>query len=102
MCAGALQLSTSTDQAKPRRWSKSRPYWGRITAIESLCSITCAEDRDTVRVEIDLGESGLSYIPGDALGVYPHNTAEVGDICQLRDEISYNDLATITAVCMSP
>ena len=26
--------------------------------------------QDTVRVEIDLGDSGLSYQPGDALGVY--------------------------------
>ena len=33
--------------------------------------------QDTVRVEIDLGDSGLSYEPGDALGVYAQNSTEV-------------------------
>ena len=33
--------------------------------------------QDTVRVEIDLGDSGLSYEPGDALGVYARNSAQV-------------------------
>lgn len=28
------------------------------------------------RVEFDLGDSGLTYIPGDALGIYPSNCPE--------------------------
>ena len=35
-------------------------------SITSLCS-----------VEIDLGDSGLEYAPGDALGIWPANCPEV-------------------------
>jgi sulfite reductase alpha subunit-like flavoprotein len=35
------------------------------------------------RVEIDLGDSGLEYTPGDALGVWPHNCPQVGGSLRL-------------------
>ncbi len=48
-------------------------------AREGLCHISSKEDnKDTVRVELDLGDSGLQYTPGDALGIYPTNCPEVG------------------------
>lgn len=31
-----------------------------------------------VRVQVDLGDSGLTYLPGDALGVWPYNEPQVG------------------------
>jgi sulfite reductase alpha subunit-like flavoprotein len=31
-----------------------------------------------VRLELDLGDSGLQYAPGDALGIYPRNAPKVG------------------------
>ena len=60
-----------------KRWSKNRPYPGMIVAIEGLCTVRGADDKDTVRVEIDVGDSGLAYNPGDALGIYPRNCPEV-------------------------
>lgn len=42
-------------------------------AVEGLCQLASADDKDTIRVEIDLGKSELQYTPGDALGVYPLN-----------------------------
>ncbi len=63
--------------AKPRRWGKSRPLYGKVVAVEGLCKLACEDDKDTIRVEIDLGESGLQYTPGDALGVYPLNCNQV-------------------------
>jgi sulfite reductase alpha subunit-like flavoprotein len=47
-----------------------------VAAVESLCRarpLRGAEDKDTVRVELDLGDSGLRYAPGDALGIFPLN-----------------------------
>ena len=60
-----------------RRWGKSRPYHGAVVAIQGLCAISTAEDKNTFRVEIDLGDSSLEYLPGDALGIYPQNAPEV-------------------------
>lgn len=59
--------------AKPKRWGKSRPFYGQVVAVEGLCNLASGDDKDTIRVEIDLGESGLQYSPGDAMGVYPLN-----------------------------
>ena len=49
-------------------------------AVESLCRLQplhTAEQKDTVRVDLDLGDSGLAYTPGDALGIYPLNCPQV-------------------------
>ena len=54
-------------------FSKSRPYMAEIISVSSLCSITGADDKNTIRVDIDLGDSGLGYQPGDSLGVWPQN-----------------------------
>ena len=40
--------------------------------------------QDTVRVEIDLADSGLSYEPGDALGIYAQNSTEVHHVAGLH------------------
>lgn len=56
-----------------RRWTKSKPFNARVVAVEKLCKVEHADDKNTVRVEFDLGSSGLAYIPGDALGIYPKN-----------------------------
>jgi hypothetical protein len=59
-----------------KRWTKMRPFAARVVAVEALCTITDPADRNTVRVEIDLGDSGLTYTPGDALGIWPVNSPQ--------------------------
>ncbi|KDD74152.1 hypothetical protein H632_c1527p0 [Helicosporidium sp. ATCC 50920] len=54
-------------------WSRSRPFAARVAALEALCAVENAEDKNTVRIEFDLGSSDISYLPGDALGVWPAN-----------------------------
>jgi hypothetical protein len=39
--------------------------------------VTSRADKDTIRVALDLGDSGLVYAPGDALGIYPVNNLQV-------------------------
>ncbi|GAX76992.1 hypothetical protein CEUSTIGMA_g4439.t1 [Chlamydomonas eustigma] len=74
------ELSSSVDSAPAvKRWGKSRPYPAKVTALEGLCAVTNAEDKNTFRVEFDLGDSGLAYLPGDALGIYPTNPIKVVD-----------------------
>ncbi|KAG2499912.1 hypothetical protein HYH03_002200 [Edaphochlamys debaryana] len=64
------------DSAKahaPKKWGKSRPYPATVLALEGLCAVSGPEDKNTIRMELDLGDSGLAYLPGDALGLYPTN-----------------------------
>ena len=71
------QMQPSPAPVTAKRWGKNRPFLGTVLAIEGLCTVRGADDRDTVRVEIELGKSGLAYSPGDALGIYPRNCPEV-------------------------
>lgn len=77
-CIAGLTNDSHSGTAKPRRWGKSRPFMGQVVAVEGLCQLVSSDDKDTIRVEVDLGESGLQYTPGDALGVYPLNCTQVG------------------------
>ncbi|GLI69078.1 hypothetical protein VaNZ11_013623 [Volvox africanus] len=75
---GDLGLATSPSAGAekghgPKKWGKSRPFWGTVLALESLCVLKNADDKNTVRMEVDLGNSGITYLPGDALGLYPSN-----------------------------
>ena len=73
--AGGEELKQAAP--KQKRWGKSRPYFGTIVASQGLCNIASKDDKDTIRVEIDLWDSGLTYTPGDALGILPLNCHEV-------------------------
>ncbi|KAK9824028.1 hypothetical protein WJX72_007096 [[Myrmecia] bisecta] len=76
---GGVPTTAEPVAAKPKRWNKARPFYARVVALEGLCHIRKASDKDTIRVELDLGESGLQYIPGDALGILPYNCPQAVD-----------------------
>jgi len=78
LCAlGVVGDAAEPAAAKPKRWGKSRPFYGQVMAVEGLCNLASGDGKDTIRVEVNLGESGLQYTPGDALGVYPLNCNQV-------------------------
>jgi sulfite reductase (NADPH) flavoprotein alpha-component len=66
-------------KTKKKKWNRGRPYPAKVIAVESLCTLTDKDDKNTVRVELDLGDSELTYLPGDALGVWPKNNPAVVD-----------------------
>ena len=77
-CSAGVKTAAATEISnKPKKWGKSRPYYGTVVAVEGLCQLASADDKDTIRVEVDLGDSRLQYTPGDALGVYPLNCPQV-------------------------
>lgn len=71
------QQQQQQDSPKQKRWGKGRPYYGRVTALQGLCNIRNKDDKDTICVEVDLGDSALTYTPGDALGILPTNCPQV-------------------------
>lgn len=61
--------------ATPAGWSRRNPYPARI--IRSVNLNGPGSDKKTHHVELDLGDSGLEYAPGDSLGVYPTNCPDL-------------------------
>ena len=76
--AGLLTSEPAADAKPAKRWGRSRPYLSRVVALEPLCTLSSADDKNTVRAEFDMGDSGMAYLPGDALGIYPFNAPQVG------------------------
>ena len=74
---GTVDDVVDTAAAGPKPWGKSRPFPSSVVAVEGLCSVSGKDDKNTIRVEFDLGDSGLMYLPGDALGIYPTNGNDV-------------------------
>lgn len=63
-------------------YSKSRPYYARVVSVEGLCVLSNPDDKDTVKLELQLepealAAGGLAYTPGDALGIWPCNPPQV-------------------------
>jgi len=58
---------------KKKRYGRANPYVATVSAKRGLCSVQSKDDKDTVMIEFDLGDSGIEYTPGDALGIVPLN-----------------------------
>lgn len=58
-------------------WSRANPYSAKL--IESRSLNGDGSSKETRHVAIDLGDSGLTYDVGDALGLYPTNCGDLVD-----------------------
>ncbi|MEN8259999.1 MAG: assimilatory sulfite reductase (NADPH) flavoprotein subunit [Pseudomonadota bacterium] len=71
---GTLQPSATVldfpGKGKPQ-YGKTNPYSATVNVNRNLSGSDSAKENR--HIEIDLGDSGLTYEPGDALGVYPLN-----------------------------
>lgn len=94
---GVFTESASEHSEAPKRFSKSRPFAATVLATEGLCNLSSNLDKNTVRVEFDIEGSGLTYLPGDALGIYPSNPAQVCTGCGLQGDIACSFLSCIRA-----
>lgn len=73
-----VKLKKPAADAKPsegQSWDRNNPFPARLLTSKPLNGEASA--KDTRLVEIDLRESGITYRPGDALGVYPENCPEL-------------------------
>lgn len=61
--------------AEAREYSKSNPFQAEITDLVNLNSSRSA--KQTFHVELSLAGSGLTYLPGDAIGIAPENNPAV-------------------------
>lgn len=59
------------------QYSKENPYTASLLQHSSL--VTADADKEVEHIEIDLGDSGITYAAGDALGIYANNEAKIVD-----------------------
>jgi sulfite reductase (NADPH) flavoprotein alpha-component len=58
-------------------WSKEQPYAAELLVNQRITARDSAQD--VRHLEINLADSGLTYEPGDAVGIRPRNAATVVD-----------------------
>ncbi|HBR98078.1 MAG TPA: assimilatory sulfite reductase (NADPH) flavoprotein subunit [Gammaproteobacteria bacterium] len=58
-------------------YNKETPYTAALIQHSSLA--TADADKEVEHIEIDLGDSGITYAAGDALGVYTNNASDTVD-----------------------
>lgn len=87
--AGGADAAAAAAAAAGKKFSKSRPCYARVVAVEGLCVLSGPDDKDTVRLELqlqpqDVAAGGLEYLPGDALGIWTTNPPQVSGQRQCR------------------
>lgn len=69
--ASALTATSPAPADAPAGWSRTKPFPAQLLASRNLNGAGSA--KQVHHVEFALGDSGLVYEAGDALGVMPHN-----------------------------
>jgi sulfite reductase alpha subunit-like flavoprotein len=60
-----------------RSYDVNTPYHARMIGARYLT--TSGSEKQVLHVELDLGNSGITYAPGDAIGILPENDPEMVD-----------------------
>lgn len=72
-----VPLHAATTAGAASAYNKQNPYAAELVANQKITGRDSG--KDVRHIEIDLGDSGLTYQPGDALGVYYTNSPELAD-----------------------
>lgn len=75
--AAAVTQSGVVDEITSSPYSKSAPLTAKLSVLQKVTGRN--SEKDVRHIEIDLGDSGLRYQPGDALGVWFNNDSALVD-----------------------
>jgi sulfite reductase (NADPH) flavoprotein alpha-component len=76
---GTQGQAVSSDNKATKAFGKNKPFYSALKRSMPLCVIESKDDKETIHYEFDLLGSGLTYQPGDALGIYPLNSTKLVD-----------------------
>jgi sulfite reductase (NADPH) flavoprotein alpha-component len=92
--AGAALATVTT--LRPQRvaagWSRERPWNAEVLANQRISARGAA--KDIRHIELSLRDSGLSYEPGDALGVWPTNPPALVDAMVVALNVAADEAVT--------
>ncbi|WML54674.1 sulfite reductase subunit alpha [Neobacillus sp. PS3-12] len=83
---------TVEDKKVPSPYSRTNPFPARI--LKNINLNGAGSIKETRHIEFSLEGSGLSYNPGDALGVVPSNDPEL--VAALLEEMKWDPEVTVT------
>jgi len=78
--------ATTTTSSAPAAYTKANPYGSRLIVNKRLNSE--GSGKDVRQFGFDLGESGITYEAGDALGIWPKNCPEY--VFELEQALNLN------------
>ena len=69
----ALAAATARLSVVPRtvRWTRSNPFQATVEQVRKITGLE--SEKDVFHIELSLADSGISYQPGDSLGIWGHN-----------------------------
>jgi sulfite reductase (NADPH) flavoprotein alpha-component len=71
----------------PMAFSRSNPFQAKVLKNVKLNGV--GSRKETRHIELSLSSSGLSYVPGDAIGVIPQNDPEL--VASLLEEMKWDE-----------
>jgi sulfite reductase (NADPH) flavoprotein alpha-component len=78
---GFLRMETEaagTLETARTNWTRNNPY--SATVLENHLLTGADSEKETRHIELDLGDSGIEYLPGDSAGILPVNTCDAVDL----------------------
>lgn len=92
---GSVELTSSPTpalQAVETAYSRTNPF--RAEVLENINLNGRGSNKETRHLEISLEGSGLTFEPGDSLGIYPENDPEL--VNQLLEELKWDPEQLVT------
>jgi len=86
-------INLSIADVTSSQYDKKNPYTAELSVSQQITGRDSA--KNVAHVEIDLTDSGLTYQPGDALGVWFENSSELVDELLSTLALSADDLVTV-------
>lgn len=84
----AAALPTPSKPAAKSGWSRKNPYMATI--VDNHCLSGPRSAKEIRHIAFDLGDSGLEYQAGDAMGVMPVNNADLVNLLLKRVNADYD------------
>lgn len=89
---GSLATHNTSPQLVETEFSRTNPF--RAEVLETINLNGRGSKKETRHLELSLEGSGLTYQPGDALGIFPENDPSLVD--SLLKELNWNQDETVT------
>lgn len=89
----AAGLALAEAPAAVSEYSRSNPFYAEV--LENINLNGRGSDRETRHLELSLEGSGLTYAPGDCVGVYPQNDPSLADA--IISALNWNPDAAVEA-----
>ncbi|WP_134699256.1 assimilatory sulfite reductase (NADPH) flavoprotein subunit [Ammoniphilus sp. YIM 78166] len=90
---GSTSMPTVSTAAQVESvYSRTNPFYAEV--LENLNLNGRGSNKETRHLEISLAGSGLTYEPGDSLGIYPENDPELVD--RLLEELKWDPQETVS------